>query len=98
MEIDKNTLYRLAELARLEIKPEQEEKLTEDLSQIINWVAQLKEVNTDGIEPLLNMSHEINAMREDVRGNMISKDEALSHAKQKDEQFFLVNKVIDNKA
>jgi len=98
MEIDKNTLYRLAELARLEIKPEQEEKLTKDLSQIINWVAQLQEVNTDGIEPLLNMSHEINAMREDVRGNMISKDEALSHAKQKDEQFFLVNKVIDNKA
>lgn len=98
MEIDKNTLYRLAELARLEIKPEQEEKLTKDLSQIINWVAQLQEVNTDGIEPLLNMSHEINAMREDVKGNMISKDEALSHAKQKDEQFFLVNKVIDNKA
>jgi aspartyl-tRNA(Asn)/glutamyl-tRNA(Gln) amidotransferase subunit C len=98
MEIDKNTLYRLAELARLEIKPEQEEKLTKDLSQIINWVAQLQEVNTDGIEPLLNMSHEINAMREDVRGNMISKDEALSHAKQKDEQYFLVNKVIDNKA
>ena len=98
MEIDKNTLYRLAELARLEIKPEQEEKLTKDLSQIINWVAQLQEVNTDGIEPLLNMSHEINAMREDVKGNMISKDEALSHAKQKDEQFFLVNKVIDTKA
>ncbi|MCZ8353978.1 MAG: Asp-tRNA(Asn)/Glu-tRNA(Gln) amidotransferase subunit GatC [Cyclobacteriaceae bacterium] len=98
MEIDKNTLYRLAELARLEIKPEQEEKLTKDLFQIINWVAQLQEVNTDGIEPLLNMSHEINAMREDVRGNMISNDEALSHAKQKDEQYFLVNKVIDNKA
>jgi aspartyl-tRNA(Asn)/glutamyl-tRNA(Gln) amidotransferase subunit C len=98
MEIDKNTLNKLAELARLEIKPEQEEKLTKDLSQIINWVAQLQEVNTDGIEPLLNMSHEINAMREDVRGNMISKDEALSHAKQKDEQYFLVNKVIDNKA
>lgn len=98
MEIDKNTLYRLAELSRLEINPEQEEKLTKDLSQIINWVAQLQEVNTDGIEPLLNMSHEINAMREDVRGKMISKDEALSYAKQKDEQFFLVNKVIDNKA
>ena len=98
MEIDKNTLYKLAELAKLEIKPEQEEKLIKDLSQIINWVAQLQEVNTQGIEPLLNMSHEINAMREDVSGNMILKAEALSHAKQKDEQFFLVNKVIDNKA
>ena len=98
MTIDKVTLYKLAELAKLEIKPEQEEKLTEDLSQIIGWVAQLQEVKTDDVDPLLNMSHEINAMREDVRGNMILREAALAHAKQKDEQFFLVNKVIDNKA
>jgi aspartyl-tRNA(Asn)/glutamyl-tRNA(Gln) amidotransferase subunit C len=97
MKIDKDTLYKLAELAKLEIQPGQEEKLTEDLSQIINWVAQLQQVDTNNVEPLLSMSHEINRMREDIAQREIAHEEALQQAGKKNGTFFLVPKVIDTK-
>jgi aspartyl-tRNA(Asn)/glutamyl-tRNA(Gln) amidotransferase subunit C len=55
----------------------------------------LNEVDTEGIEPLTTMSHEVNALREDVVKNQLSKEEVLKNAPKKDSDFFRVPKVLE---
>ena len=65
-----------------------------DLEKMIGFVDKLKELDTTGIEPLLHISPEINVLRDDIAGNMLSKEEALRNAPLHNENFFLVPKVI----
>ncbi|MEJ0033054.1 MAG: Asp-tRNA(Asn)/Glu-tRNA(Gln) amidotransferase subunit GatC [Bacteroidota bacterium] len=95
MKIDKQTLDKLAHLSRLEINEKDEPKLLQDLSNIVTFVEKLNEVNTDGVEPLTTMSHEINALREDEVGEHLTHEEALKNAPVKDKDFFRVPKVIE---
>jgi aspartyl-tRNA(Asn)/glutamyl-tRNA(Gln) amidotransferase subunit C len=95
MQIDRETLYKLAHLARLEIKPEDEPALLKELSNMITFVEKLKEVDTTGVEPLTTMSQEINHWREDKEGAHLSKKEALQNAPLSDPDYFRVPKVLE---
>jgi aspartyl-tRNA(Asn)/glutamyl-tRNA(Gln) amidotransferase subunit C len=95
MIITHELLDKIAHLARLEIKEEDAEKLMQDMSTIVTWMEQLNEVNTDGIEPLTSMSHEINAFRYDTVKNQLSHTDALKNAPHSDENFFKVPKVLE---
>jgi aspartyl-tRNA(Asn)/glutamyl-tRNA(Gln) amidotransferase subunit C len=95
MKIDKQTLDKIAHLSRLEINPNDEPKMMQDLSAIVTFVEKLNEVNTDGVEPLTTMSQEINALREDETGGHLSHEEVLKNAPAKDKDFFRVPKVIE---
>ena len=70
------------------------EEIKSDLEKMIGFVDKLKELDTTGVEPLLHMSANTNMLREDVTGNMLSRQEALKNAPLHDEQFFKVPKVI----
>lgn len=98
MQITKATLEKIAHLARLEVKPEEEEGLIKDLNEILTWVEKLNEVDTDGVEPLTHMSAEINGFREDVAINRLSKTDGLKLAPDHDNEFFKVPKVIKDKS
>ena len=52
MSLDKATVARIAMLARIEVPEAQQERLAGELSQIIGWIEQLGEVDTDGVEPM----------------------------------------------
>jgi len=52
--IDKNTTIKIAKLARLKLNEDEINQYTKDLTQILTYVEQLKEVNTDGVEPLVH--------------------------------------------
>jgi aspartyl-tRNA(Asn)/glutamyl-tRNA(Gln) amidotransferase subunit C len=95
MNINREMLDKIAHLARLEVKEEDAEKLMADLTTIITWMEKLNEVNTDGIEPVTSMSHEVNAMREDVNQPHIPREQALENAPQKDDAHFRVPKVLE---
>ncbi|MEM9857286.1 MAG: Asp-tRNA(Asn)/Glu-tRNA(Gln) amidotransferase subunit GatC [Bacteroidota bacterium] len=95
MKIDKEHLYKIAHLARLEFDESTAEKMMEDMNRIISWVETLEKVNTDGVEPLTTMSHEINVLREDEVKNHLNHERALKNAPQKDADFFRVPKVIE---
>lgn len=95
MNIDKDTLQKIAHLARLEIRSEHEEKILKDLTSMINFVEQLNEVNTDGIEPLTTMSQEVNAFRSDEVREHLDRHDGLSNAPSHDDEFFKVPKVIE---
>jgi len=95
MKIDKETLSKIAHLARLEIDEKDTPKMLEDMNKIVSFVEKLKEVNTDGIEPLTTMSHEVNALREDIVENQLAREEVLKNAPKKDSDFFRVPKVLE---
>jgi len=95
MKIDRPLLDKIAHLARLEFDEKDAEKMMRDMSAIVDWVEKLKEVDTEGVEPLTTMSHEINALREDVVKEHLAHDRALHSAPQKDVDYFRVPKVLD---
>jgi aspartyl-tRNA(Asn)/glutamyl-tRNA(Gln) amidotransferase subunit C len=96
MTIDKETVDKVAHLARLELGEQEKETLMEDMGKILDFMAKLNEVNTTGIEPLVYMTDEINVLREDVVKQEITHEEALKNAPKHDESYFLVAKVINN--
>ena len=95
MKIDKEHLYKIAHLARLEFDDSTATEMMNDMTKIISWVEKLDQVDTDGVEPLTTMSHEINALREDEVKNHLSHERALKNAPRKDADFFRVPKVIE---
>jgi aspartyl-tRNA(Asn)/glutamyl-tRNA(Gln) amidotransferase subunit C len=95
MKINRELLDKIAHLARLEFEEKDAEKMMKDMSAIVDWVEKLKEVDTEGIEPLTTMSHEVNALREDEVKEHLSHDRALLHAPKKDDDYFRVPKVLE---
>jgi aspartyl-tRNA(Asn)/glutamyl-tRNA(Gln) amidotransferase subunit C len=95
MQIDKETLNKIAHLARLEFDEKDTEKMLQDMSNLVSFVEKLKEVDTTGVEPLTSMSHEINAIREDEVKPHLPREQALAAAPKKDREFFRVPKVLE---
>jgi aspartyl-tRNA(Asn)/glutamyl-tRNA(Gln) amidotransferase subunit C len=95
MKIDRSLLDKIAHLSRLEFDEKDAEKMMQDMTAIVEWVEKLKEVDTEGIEPLTTMSHEINALREDEVKEHLSHERALKNAPKKDSDYFRVPKVLE---
>lgn len=95
MEINHTTLRKIAHLSRLEFNEADADQMMSDMTKIVTWVENLNEVNTEGVEPLTSMSHEVNAFREDIPEPSLSNKQALSQAPVKDDNYFKVPKVIE---
>ena len=65
MSLDKDTVARIARLARLKVPEEELEPLAGELSGILAWIEQLNEVDTANVEPLASVSDVTLPMRED---------------------------------
>ncbi|WP_111671130.1 Asp-tRNA(Asn)/Glu-tRNA(Gln) amidotransferase subunit GatC [Algoriphagus litoralis] len=95
MKIDKESIKKIAHLARLEFDEKSAEKMSKDMSQILDWVEQLNELDTTSVEPLTTMSSEINDMREDKGGVHLAKEAGLKNAPKRDTDYFRVPKVLE---
>lgn len=95
MSTDIQTIKKLAHLARLEFNEEKEQEMLQDLNKILNWMDQLRELDTAHVEPLIHMSEEVNVLREDVAKNTVTHEEALLNAPKKDSDYFRVPKVLE---
>lgn len=95
MKIDRPLLDKIAHLSRLEFDEKDADKMMQDMSAIVEWVEKLKEVDTNGVEPLTTMSHEINALRDDEVKEHLSHERGLQNAPQKDADYFRVPKVLE---
>lgn len=94
MEVNHALIDKLSLLARLEIKPDEKDKLRDDLQQMIGFIEKLQELDTTGIEPLMHLTEEINVLRADEVKGSVSREEALQNAQLKNNSFFMVPKVI----
>ncbi|MHB1178405.1 MAG: Asp-tRNA(Asn)/Glu-tRNA(Gln) amidotransferase subunit GatC [Daejeonella sp.] len=95
MKIDLNTIEKVAHLARLEVNEEDKQGLLDDMNNILNFMDKLNEVDTEGVEPLVYMTEEVNVLRKDVVKQVLSRTEALENAPKQDGHFFHVAKVIN---
>ncbi len=94
MEINEQTLSKIAHLARLNIDDQSKQELLDELNEMIQWVEKLHELDTDGVEPLTNMSQELNAWREDEVKSDINQEQALKNAPDKLDNYFRVPKFM----
>ncbi|MFN3701216.1 MAG: Asp-tRNA(Asn)/Glu-tRNA(Gln) amidotransferase subunit GatC [Alphaproteobacteria bacterium] len=95
MSIDKQTVLKVANLARIEVSEAEAEKLAPELSKIIGFVEQLAEVNTDTVEPLANVVDIDLRMREDVVSDGDCQADVLANAPEALQGFFVVPKVVE---
>ncbi|MCB0527423.1 MAG: Asp-tRNA(Asn)/Glu-tRNA(Gln) amidotransferase subunit GatC [Saprospiraceae bacterium] len=95
MQPDKNLISKLEKLARLQLSEPEREKLNADLQRMIDMVDKLREMDTEGIEPLIYLSSGEQALRPDKVGQQLTQKEALQNAPRQDGQFFRVPKVIE---
>lgn len=84
----------LANLARLRFNPEEKELIKKDLQRMIEFVDQLKELDVEGVEPLMHMSDNLDRLRNDEVKGSVSREEALQNAPATDGVYFKVPKVI----
>lgn len=93
MNIDIETIKKISHLARLELKPEEEQQMSSDFAKILDWMDQLNELDTSNVEPLMHMHQGVNIFRKDIAKNELTKAEGLINAPQKNEDYFMVPKV-----
>lgn len=96
MKIDKATVDRIAELARLEFDETASAEIMNDMNNMLQFVDQLKELDTEGVEPLIFMTDEVNVTREDEVNYEVPQSAALQNAPKKDMYYFRVPKVVSN--
>jgi aspartyl-tRNA(Asn)/glutamyl-tRNA(Gln) amidotransferase subunit C len=95
MSISTEKVEALAHLARLSFIAEEKENMREDLEKILAMCEALKQVDTEGVEPLIYMTETHNELRQDDVIQEISHEQALKNAPKSDSDFFRVPKVID---
>jgi len=95
MSLDTAKVRSIAELARIEVADDQLPHLAGELSKILTFVAQLAEVDTDGVQPMTSVAAMTLAMRDDVVTDGGYPDKILANAPEAAEGFFTVPKVVE---
>jgi len=95
MNIDKQTINKVADLARIAIEEKEVDTLIVDMNKILTFMEKLNELDTTGVQPLVYMNQEENVWREDVVKQEITVEEALKNAAKHNEGFFFVPKIIE---
>lgn len=95
MIIDKQTIHKVADLARIAIKEDDIDVLIPDMNKILTFMEKLNELDTTGVEPLVYMNTEENVWREDIVKQEISVEDGLKNAAVHNESFFFVPKIIE---
>jgi aspartyl-tRNA(Asn)/glutamyl-tRNA(Gln) amidotransferase subunit C len=95
MSVDTNTVRKIASLARIAVSDGEVEAMTGELNNILGWVEQLSEVDTNGIEPLHTVIPNQLRLRDDVITDGDIREKVLANAPQAEHGFFAVPKVIE---
>ncbi|HTU19330.1 MAG TPA: Asp-tRNA(Asn)/Glu-tRNA(Gln) amidotransferase subunit GatC [Gemmataceae bacterium] len=85
----------VAHLARLQLSEAELETITRQLSAIVDYVDQLKQVNTDGVEPMAHALAVQNVFRDDEPAPSLPVADALANAPQRRGDFYSVPAVLD---
>ena len=84
-----------AQLARLNLSEEETTKFQAQLSQVLNFVEKLKQVDVTGVEPTAHTNPVYNVFRKDEPRDWFEPKDALSNAPRQANQLFIVTKVIE---
>jgi aspartyl-tRNA(Asn)/glutamyl-tRNA(Gln) amidotransferase subunit C len=95
MAIDTTTVLKIARLARIAVRPEECEPLARELSGILSWVEQLREVDTTAVEPMTSVVAMELPRRKDEVTEPDRREAILANAPEVEAGFFVVPKVVE---
>ena len=95
MSIDKDTVKHISKLARISLDEKKINNLSKDLSSIMKFIEKLNELNTDKTSPLTSIINASLRTREDEVKDGKIRDQILKNSPEKNEEFFVVPKVIE---
>jgi aspartyl-tRNA(Asn)/glutamyl-tRNA(Gln) amidotransferase subunit C len=95
MSVSPEQVRHIAKLARIAMSDQELDRLLPELNNILGWVEQLGEVNTDGVEPLTAVIDQKLRLRDDVVNDGNIRDDVLANAPEAQHGFFAVPKVIE---
>ena len=94
MTITRDDIAKVALLARLELNADELATMTEHLSNIVEYVDQLSQLNTDTVEPMAHPADVTNVLVDDTRRDSLPRDRALQNAPHSDGECYLVPAVL----
>ena len=95
MSIDKDTVRRIAKLARVGMDDAQAAEMEKELNALLAWVQQLSEVDCENVPPMTSVVAQCLGMREDVVTDGGYADDLMKNAPQSEGHFFVVPKVVE---
>jgi aspartyl-tRNA(Asn)/glutamyl-tRNA(Gln) amidotransferase subunit C len=95
MSVNADQVRHVARLARLALGGDEIDRMVPELNNILGWVEQLGEVDTDGVEPLTAVIENHLRLRDDVVNDGDCRDDILKNAPDAQHGFFAVPKVIE---
>ncbi len=95
MHVDQELVRKIAHLARISVSEEDVKHLETELSQIMDWVEQLSEVNTDGVQPLTSVVEATLRQRQDEVTDGGYPEDIVKNAPSSEDNFFVVPKVVE---
>lgn len=95
MSVDKDTVRRIAKLARIAIEEDRVEPMANELNQILRWVEQLGEVDIAGVEPMTSVVAQRLKMRADKITDGGDAVAVIANAPESEDNYFVVPKVVE---
>jgi aspartyl-tRNA(Asn)/glutamyl-tRNA(Gln) amidotransferase subunit C len=95
MSVDRDTVRRIARLARLAVDEDQVAHMESELNALLTWVEQLQEVNIEGVPPMTSVVEQRLKMREDAVTDGGYPQDLMKNAPQTEDNFFVVPKVVE---
>ena len=95
MSVDKGTVAKIARLARINVPEDRLQPVAAELSGILDWIAELDEVETQNVEPLASVTGHALPMRDDVVTDGDCADIVLANVPEGASGFFVVPKVVE---
>ena len=92
--ISDETIDYVGILAKLELSPEEKERAKKDMGEMLDYIDQLNELDTSGVEPMSHVFPVQNVFREDVVANGDGSKETLANAPEERNQGFVVPRTI----
>lgn len=96
MSLSREEVKKVANLARLQITPQEEEEFAPQLNAILDYFEQLKELNTDNVEPTTRAIELSNITRTDEQKVYEDRESLLNIAPEREDDFFRVPKILNN--
>ena len=95
MSIDKDTVKHISKLARISLEDKKIDSLSKDLSSIMKFIEKLNKLNTDKTNPLASIINaSLKTRKDEIKDGKI-RDQILKNSPEKNEEFFVVPKVIE---
>ena len=93
--VGRDEVLKIASLAKLHLSEDEVDLYTDQMNDILNYMHQLDELDTENVEPLSHVLDQLNITRRDKEEPSLSRDDVFSNAPDSNGEYFVVPSVIE---